>query len=636
MAETKGITIQFRGDTTEFEQAVKSVNGDLKKTKSEISLLNKQLKFDPKNVEALTKKFELLQQKEKQLTELTKTLQEGMKNFDPNSKEWEAFNKQLQRAEFELQAIRDELAKTPTAKAQALAQDFEKFGDTLDKIGNKVEDIGKKLSVLSVGIVGLATSGVQFNAQLEQYQTAFTTLIGDADKAADAIANIQMDASGSPFSVDALIEANRYLISAGIEAGDARQTILALGDAIAATGGGDSELTRMAANLQQIQNLGKASSVDIKQFANAGINIYGLLAETTGKNVEQLKKMDISYEVLNEALQKAASEGGRYFGAMDNQADTLAGSVKVLKSSFEQLLGELSKSLVPIIKDAVEFLSRLVEKVREMKPEQQEMITRIAGIVALIGPLLMGGGKLISIIGGISSKIGALLKSEKIVGLVAKLTANGTSLASVLKTIFTFIKGLINPFTIIIGILTTLYFTNEQVRTQINSLIETLVGLFKPTIDLVISVLQILWTIIGTIVDVVIDMWNEFKKSEAFNTFIDMVQSVIGWIETLIGWVSDLIGWLVQGAQWLLNLLGLMRDYKSESVGFVKPGGGGGGIGQYTQSGGFGSGGFNSGGALTLNANFTINSNNIGRNDVKAWANWIADDINEALGKKIR
>lgn len=636
MAETKGITIQFRGDTTEFEQAVKSVNGDLKKTKSEISLLNKQLKFDPKNVEALTKKFELLQQKEKQLTELTKTLQEGMKNFDPNSKEWEAYNKQLQRAEFELQAIRDELSKTPTAKAQALAQDFEKFGDTLDKIGNKVEDIGKKLSILSVGIVGLATSGVKFNAQLEQYQTAFTTLIGDADKAADAIANIQMDASGSPFSVDALIEANRYLISAGIEAGDARQTILALGDAIAATGGGDSELTRMAANLQQIQNLGKASSVDIKQFANAGINIYGLLAETTGKNVEQLKKMDISYQVLNEALQKAASEGGRYFGAMDNQADTLAGSVKVLKSSFEQLLGELSKSLVPIIKDAVEFLSRLVEKVREMKPEQQEMITRIAGIVALIGPLLMGGGKLISIIGGISSKIGALLKSEKIVSLVAKLTANGTSLASVLKTIFTFIKGLINPFTIIIGILTTLYFTNEQVRTQINSLIETLVGLFKPTIDLVISVLQILWTIIGTIVDVVIDMWNEFKKSEAFNTFIDMVQSVIGWIETLIGWVSDLIGWLVQGAQWLLNLLGLMRDYKSESVGFVKPGGGGGGIGQYTQSGGFGSGGFNSGGALTLNANFTINSNNISRNDVKAWANWIADDINEALGKKIR
>ena len=57
-----------------------------------------------------------------------------------------------------------------------------------------------------------------------------------------------------------------------------------------------------------------------------------------------------------------------------------------------------------------------------------------------------------------------------------------------------------------------------------------------------------------------------------------------------------------------------------------------------SQSGGYGalmSGGYSSGG-LVLNANFNVNANNVTRSDVKTWANWMADDINEALGRKIR
>lgn len=632
MAETKGITIEFRGDTAQFEQAVKTVNGDLKKTKSEISLLNKQLKFDPKNVEALGKKFDLLKKKEELLKEQTDVLKQGLEKLDPNTKEWDVYNRQLQKAQYELQAISDEISKLPSAKLQVLSKEFEEWGKRLDEIGDKVENIGKKLSVLSVGIVGLATSGVKFNAQLEQYETAFTTLIGDAEKASKAISDIQTDASGTPFSVDALIEANRYLISAGVEADEARETILALGDAISATGGGSNELTRMASNLQQIKNLGKASSVDIKQFANAGINIYGLLAETTGKNVEQLKKMDISYDVLNEALKKASQEGGRYYNAMENQSQTLAGSVNVLKSSFSQLLGELSKSLVPTIKKVVDFLTQLIQKVREMSPEQQEMITRVGGLLALLSPLLIAGGKMITMLGGISAKFSALLKNERIVSLFAKLTANGSSLGGVLKSILTIIKGIISPVTIIIGILATLYLTNETIREQINGIIATLVNLFQPTIQLIINVLNIVWSIIDALIDGLKKMWDEFKRSDAFKTFIQIVQDIISWVQSLIDWISTLIGWLVEATSWFLNLIGLAKDFNG-SVGGVT-----GRLprnGEAISSGGYGSGGFNSGG-LVLTTNFTVNTNNVGRADVKQWANWIADDINEALGRKIR
>lgn len=55
-------------------------------------------------------------------------------------------------------------------------------------------------------------------------------------------------------------------------------------------------------------------------------------------------------------------------------------------------------------------------------------------------------------------------------------------------------------------------------------------------------------------------------------------------------------------------------------------------------SGGYGalnSGGYASGG-ISLNANFNVTANNVTRADVQNWASWLADDINEELGRRIR
>jgi hypothetical protein len=88
--------------------------------------------------------------------------------------------------------------------------------------------------------------------------------------------------------------------------------------------------------------VGKASALDIKQFAFAGINIYQLLADATGKNVDEVKEMEISYELLTEALAKASAEGGMFEGAMANQANSLQG----LKSNLEDVVSITLKDIV--------------------------------------------------------------------------------------------------------------------------------------------------------------------------------------------------------------------------------------------------------------------------------------------------
>lgn len=187
--------------------------------------------------------------------------------------------------------------------------------------------------------------GIEYNAQIESYRVGLTNMLGDAQAANEAMAAIQEDAARTPFSVDSLTQANQLLISAGENAGYSRKVIMALGDAVSATGGGNAELSRMAANLQQIANVGKASAIDIKQFAYAGINVYQVLADYTGKTVQEVQNMTISYDLLSEALIAASEEGGRYYNAMDTQSQTMNGRVSTLKDNVSQLAGLMTGDL---------------------------------------------------------------------------------------------------------------------------------------------------------------------------------------------------------------------------------------------------------------------------------------------------
>ena len=203
-----------------------------------------------------------------------------------------------------------------------------------------------KLASQAVQMVSTVVStGLDFNRQMENYQLAFENLLGDAQAANDALDAIKADAASTPFDVAGLVSANRLLISTGQSAEEARQVINALGNAVSASGGGNEELQRMAANLQQIANVGQAAAVDIKQFAYAGIDIYGILSDYTGKSREEVQQLKISYDLLAEALKAASEEGGRYAGAMEAYSQTLQGRMDTLADNAAQLAGALTEGL---------------------------------------------------------------------------------------------------------------------------------------------------------------------------------------------------------------------------------------------------------------------------------------------------
>ena len=307
-------------------------------------------------------------------------------------------------------------------------------------------------------IVDIAKAGVEFNSKMEKYQTAFTTLLGSEEEAARVMAQIRDDAARTPFDVDSLTQANQMLISAGISADQARGDILNLANAIAATGGGSAELSRMASNLQQIQNTGKASAMDIRQFANAGINIYGLLADSMGVTAAEAAEMDITYEQLAEALAHAAEEGGKYEGAMEAQSQTFQGRISTLKDNATQLAGELTNDLF-----------------------SQLSGTALPMVMDWVATLLEAAQT-----GGIE---GALSAAKDILGSIVKgITKNlPTILPAAVSVITTLIEGLL-----------------RQVPNIVTAGINLLVALARGLIDALPHLVDMIPVIIGSLVQTII------------------------------------------------------------------------------------------------------------------------------------
>lgn len=275
----------------------------------------------------------------------------------------------IEQARKETQSAANSLnrsANTAGSGVSGMASQFAAASAKATVLANMLTSLGTKAVGLAKGFVEM---GISYNAQIEKYTTGFTNMLGSAQAAQEAMQAIQEDAARTPFDVASLTQANQLLISAGENAAYSREVINALGDAVSATGGGNAELSRMAANLQQIANVGKAAAIDIKQFAYAGINIYQILADYTGKSVQEVQNMTISYDLLSQALIAASEEGGRYYNAMDTQSQTMNGRISTLKDNVSQLAGLMTGDLSSGIGVVIGHLNDMVVAAQEAYKE---------------------------------------------------------------------------------------------------------------------------------------------------------------------------------------------------------------------------------------------------------------------------
>lgn len=354
--------------------------------KAEIKNLIAQMDQYKAKADALSDSAEDLAKKEQYLKEQMRLQNEAMQKYAEYSEKAKARQQELESAEkkntvqienaktayincqtaitqhgTELAKLEGELQQVQTAQQQE-TQSLKQMGDEAEKSNQKISastialgNLMSKAVEKGAELVKQAMEiGINYNASMETYRAAFETLLGDAEAAEKAVDNVRRLSKETPtFSTSSLTKSVQMLVAADKSAEEATKDIKALANAIAASGGGNSELERMAQNLQQIANAGKATSIDIRQFAYAGINVSQLLADYTGKSKEEVKDLTVTYDLLAGALRYAAEEGGRYYGGLEKQAQTYNGQLSALKKNAEELAGTFASSFTGIAEEDI-------------------------------------------------------------------------------------------------------------------------------------------------------------------------------------------------------------------------------------------------------------------------------------------
>lgn len=477
-----------------------------------------------------------------------------------------------------------------TSTASSLSS---KFNSSFGSVTTAVAGFGKALGVVGglLGGISLATLGRQAldtAKDFEQSEIAFTTLLKDRGKALQALDKIQEDAKATPYNLPELIKVNQMLISAGESADGSRKVIKDLGNAIAATGGGTAELTRLGANLQQIKALGKASALDIKQFGYAGINIYSLLAETTGKSVEEVKEMEVSYETLTEALAKASAEGGTFAGAMENQSKSLQGIMSniqdVIGLGLKDILVEsggfdaIKNAMMGFLKFLEDAKPKIIQFINDAKKSFSDFANSPFG--KAIGEMFSKAFKflvdnkdtLIAGLKGVGVALAGIMAVQGILAIPALLTAIGTALMAINWPLVLIVGGLALLFMawennflgirdIVAGVWEFLKGAFEwlmNIPTMLQTAWETFKNFFIGVFTAIQPVIQAFWEVVQFVFNAVmayITFWANFWKWIFDNIVFPVLYLLVAIVSRIVYEVIAFFGELAtQVGDWMRRM----------------------------------------------------------------------------------
>ena len=309
----------------------------------------------------------------------------------------------------------------------------------------KLTDSIAKIRDASMAMEGLASIGDKvgnmfgsaFNngMQAELQQQNLTTLLGgDVVAMENLYGKIAEYGKNTVYDKAGLLEAQKTMMSFGIESDKAFSTLQNIGDIAM---GDSNKMQSLALAFSQTTSTGKLMGQDLMQMINAGFNPLQVISDKTGKSIADLKdemsKGAISADMVAQAFQWATEEGSLFYQGAEKAGLTTAGRLNQLKDNVAELGITLFESLQPAINGVLNIATKCATFMQENK-----------ALVTTIGVII---GGLALVIKGASAGL-AIYNT-----CVAAATA-ATSLWSAAQAVFNAIAA-VNPITwIVVGIVT--------------------------------------------------------------------------------------------------------------------------------------------------------------------------------------
>ena len=339
------------------------------------------------------------------------------------------------------QSIKLTLNDQFSAKMVSIAKKTKQFRENTIKLRKSFRNVGDSATKLGQGLATKLTAPLTvlggaalFQAgNLEKLETSFQSLTGSTDKAKEVMKSLTDFTSKTPFQLEGVAGAAKQLLSFGFSTDELNGNLKTLGDIAAGAG---VPLSDMAAILGKVKAKNKAMTEEILQLSDRGIPIIDTLAKkygATGEEVlEAASKGQISFKVLQGALQDMANEGGVFANQMDKQSQTLFGIFSTLKDNILLALGEIGQSLIDafdikgIMTDLIPRIQGAIEWFKSLSPEIKKTAFIVGTLTAAIAPMLVIFGQAAIAISGLMPILTALGSALGVVVGFFTLPAWGT------------------------------------------------------------------------------------------------------------------------------------------------------------------------------------------------------------------
>lgn len=236
-------------------------------------------------------------------------------------------------------------------KLSSLGTGGKMVGDILDTVGaflrSPIAGAATALTKLTTGIIDLTAASMKAYAEIESIKTQLGVVFSNQTQADAMFGQISQYAVHSPFGVQQTSELAVLLKQSGVYASDLMNTLKMLGD----TAGGNMEkMKRIANNYAQIVSIGKASMLDMRQFAYAGIPIFEAVSKELGVSQKELRKMISDGKVTSDIIAKVFKDltgiNGIFEKATEKGAKTLKARMQNLQDAKQLALSTFGERLV--------------------------------------------------------------------------------------------------------------------------------------------------------------------------------------------------------------------------------------------------------------------------------------------------
>lgn len=264
----------------------------------------------------------------------------------------------MQRAAGQVAAAKKRMVDA-AGGADRLAMTMRKVGTAAKDAGAKWMTAGREMArsatriatvvTASAGLIvgSLTKIGFEANSTANRAKIAFETLTGSAQQAQSLFDDLQRFAAKTPFEFLPLLQQAGQLLAQGFQKNEIVPTMTAVGDAVAAIGGGDEVIHRVIRALSQMRAKGKITAEEMLQMAEAQIPAWQLMADVSGKSVAELHKLserglidaETGIAMILEGMQR------RFGGTMDKMGGT-----------WSQVISNMADNLYQFARNVVEPL----------------------------------------------------------------------------------------------------------------------------------------------------------------------------------------------------------------------------------------------------------------------------------------